>query len=194
MSAGIRIAILLAVFAAGWVTNGWRLGEEATQVALTHQTEITKLKKEHDDQVASATAALLAAERRAKDQAQGFQATIAGLDAKLTKEKVDAEQTIADLERRVSAGTDRLRVQARITADTLRSLAGLQAGAAPGVAYDATVELSPDARQAYFSLKRGIADDQRKIIGLQTYITEALQVARVCAVPGASHAAATGGQ
>jgi prophage endopeptidase len=135
------------------------------QVALADEQKAhtADLKAVSDKAAGDAFAAL------AKQQTQ--QKQIADMDAAHQKEIADEKAQNAKLAADVAAGTVRLRV-AVAAAKHSAGVVGMPATAsAAGGSDGTTVELAPSARQAYFEVSSGIADDQSKIIGLQNYIT-----------------------
>lgn len=98
-----------------------------------------------------------------------LQKQIADMDAAHQQEIADEKAKNSKLAADVAAGSVRLRVA--IAAARAASVGSVSASAGPASGSDdTTVELAPSARQAYFEVAGGIADDQSKIIGLQNYI------------------------
>jgi prophage endopeptidase len=104
--------------------------------------------------------------------AKGHQATIdlmtarnklsAELDIKYAKELADAKSENDRLRADVESGTKRLRVNATCKAPNTSATSSMD---------DATTaELTPDARQNYFSLREQLATSEKQILGLQEYI------------------------
>ncbi|PIJ79914.1 hypothetical protein BL249_05290 [Erwinia sp. OLFS4] len=94
---------------------------------------------------------------------QARQRVVAAIDAKYTKELADAKQTIADLQRDVSSGAKRLRVNATCerVSDATR---------ASGMADASSPELTSDAERAYWRLREQLVTAEKQINGLQDYI------------------------
>lgn len=91
-------------------------------------------------------------------------ATAAANDIKHTQELTHALNDNDELRRAVSAGNQRLRVNA-----TCRATVSTGAGAA-GVADAGTAELATDARADYFTLRDQLAVSRQMILGLQDHI------------------------
>lgn len=139
---------------------------DLTTEKLAHTAD---LKAVSDKAAADAFAALARQgnlEKQVADINTAHQQEIADEKAKNTKLAAD-----------VAAGTVRLRI-AVAAANRPASIGGVPAAtSAASGSDDATVELAPSARQAYFEVSGGIADDQAKIKGLQNYIK------KVCLAP-----------
>ena len=173
------LAIYLVVFASGGLIGsysthkvdaahyGMQIQEGKVQLANEKASHLADLKAISDKARQAADDALLTQ--------QNMQHHLAALDAQHTKEKNDAENTIAQLRRNVDAGNVRLRIAVAKTHPTCSN--GLpEASGSPSVD-DGTVDLAPEARQAYFDLRSSIVDDQQKIEALQDYAKN------VCAPP-----------
>lgn len=85
-------------------------------------------------------------------------------DRTRTQELNHARSEIADLQRAVDAGTQRLRVKA-ICPTTVPAKTGTG-----GVDDGATAELSADARSDYFTLRDQLAVSREMILGLQDHV------------------------
>lgn len=86
------------------------------------------------------------------------------IDRTRTQELNHARSEIADLQRAVDAGTQRLRVKAVCPAtEPAKTGAG-------GVDDGATAELSADARSDYFTLRDQLAVSREMILGLQDHM------------------------
>ena len=130
-----------AVFALGLLVAGtaqsWRYGAQIAQAETAVSTERTEAMR------------LVLAE-------QGTSAArMAAADQKYTGELSDAKGKIADLERRVAAGSSGLRVKAKCPSVTPVPEAGSVAGVGSGDGESA--ELSANARPDYYALRLGIA-------------------------------------
>ena len=86
------------------------------------------------------------------------------IDRTRTQELNHARSEIADLQRAVDAGTQRLRVKA-VCPITVPAKTG-----AGGVDDGATAELSADARSDYFTLRDQLAVSREMILGLQDHM------------------------
>lgn len=119
------------------------------QVAkLKHDVaEISQVAKEHQ-----ATIDLMTARNK----------LAAELDIKYAKELADAKSENDRLRADVESGSKRLRVNATCKAPNT--------SATSSVDDDATTELTPDARQNYFSLREQLTTSEKQIRGLQDYI------------------------
>lgn len=87
------------------------------------------------------------------------------LDAKYTRELSDARNANDRLAADVAAGRTGLRVKANcpVPRDPASSSVG-----------DGAVELSPDARSAYFAHREEVSRDQAKLAYLQSYVSQLL--------------------
>ena len=86
------------------------------------------------------------------------------IDRTRTQELNHARSEIADLQRAVDAGTQRLRVKA-VCPTTVPAKTGTG-----GVDDGATAELSADARSDYFTLRDQLAVSREMILGLQDHM------------------------
>ena len=93
---------------------------------------------------------------------QQQQHDVAAIDAKYTRELNDAKQTITDLQRDVSSGAKRLRVNATCPVSNSTATSGMANDASPG--------LTDSANRDYFTLRQRIATAEKQIAGLQEYI------------------------
>lgn len=125
--------------------------------------------KGHSDAAtaAEASASQLAAqnERKAREAEHVWQEKVDALSAQLEKERQDAKAREDRLRADVDAGKRSLRVSARcpVRPDT-------QAAGAAGGRDDAAVELSGEARQAYFDLRAAIISDDHALRACQAYV------------------------
>lgn len=153
----VAIAGLVLALAAAAV----RLADEKAAHAKTKQGHAEVL-RDLADKTAAAYQAVLADQRVHKDR-------LAELDARHTKELEDAKRKIDIAESDVRAGRSRLRVAATCpgaTADVP------PAAGATGMDDAAGPRLDDAAVGHYFALRRGIAQADKQIAGLQAYVTE----------------------
>ncbi|ADZ13608.1 bacteriophage lysis protein [Cronobacter phage ENT39118] len=94
---------------------------------------------------------------------QTRQRDVAALDAKYTKELADANAENAALQRKLDNG-GRVLVKGRCPVPAATETS------APGVGYDATVELSDVAGRNVLGVRSGIKQDQSALRALQEYI------------------------
>ncbi|MDT3604176.1 lysis protein [Cronobacter dublinensis] len=95
---------------------------------------------------------------------QRRQHDVAALDAKYTKELVDARKNIAQLEHDVATGRKRLQLSATCAARGAPGSSGMDDGATP--------RLTHSAERDYLTLRERIETSRSMILGLQQYITE----------------------
>ena len=110
---------------------------------------------------------LLKQQEAAISEMQDRQQDIAALDAKYTKELVDAQATIEQLQRDVTAGRKRLQLNAKCSAMPSDKTAGTA-----GVDDAARTRLTDAAERDYFILRSRIELAVKQITGLQQYIRE----------------------
>ncbi|WP_129543383.1 lysis protein [Serratia sp. 1D1416] len=89
------------------------------------------------------------------------QQAVAAIDESRTRELNDAKRKIDDLQRAVDDGSKRLRIAATC-----------KHAATSGVADATAAELTTDARQNYFRLRRQLETTDKQILGLQDYIRD----------------------
>ena len=128
--------ILLSALMASLASHYHSKASEALKAVKQQQQTITKMQQQQHD--------------------------VATIDAKYTRELNDAKQTITDLQRDVSTGAKRLRLNATCRVSN--------SSAAPGMAYDASAGLTDSANRDYFTLRQRIAIAEKQIAGLQEYI------------------------
>ncbi|MCU5772842.1 lysis protein [Erwiniaceae bacterium BAC15a-03b] len=98
------------------------------------------------------------------DDMQRRQKSVAALDQKYTKELADAQASIDQLERDLSAGHHRLQLNATCQQRTAPAAASMD---------DATrARLTDAAQRDYFTLRSRIETSGKMIAGLQHYINE----------------------
>ena len=94
---------------------------------------------------------------------QAKQRIVADIDAKYTRELTDAKATIDQLERRVIAGNQRLRVNASCkSVSNITTASSLDDASRAG--------LTDTAQRDYFTLRKRIETARSQIAGLQDYI------------------------
>ncbi|ELF3953062.1 lysis protein [Salmonella enterica] len=148
ITTGVMVSLLIVAAALAWTTDHY------------HGNAV-----KYKDQRDSATHSLNLANATITDM-QTRQRDVAALDAKYTKELVDAQTENADLQRRLASG-GRVRIKGRCTVPASTTTAS------PGsVGNAATVELSDVAGQNILDIRAGIISDQAKLRYLQQYITE----------------------
>lgn len=143
-AAGLAVAALLV--AAGWMANGWRLGEQMA----SYREQVT------------ARAAQQVQQAQAESEQQ--QQALAEIDKQHTQELVNAKSQIADLSDAVAAGRRRLRISAQCPSSVSAP------GTATGVDDGGAARLDDAAQRDYFRLRRRIAITNQQISGLQDYI------------------------
>ncbi|EOC1556003.1 lysis protein [Cronobacter dublinensis] len=95
---------------------------------------------------------------------QRRQRDVAVLDAKYTKDLVDAQKNIAQLERDVAAGRKRLQLNATCPANGAPGTTRVDDGVSP--------RLTDAAQRDYFTLRERIETVTRQLSGLQAYVRE----------------------
>lgn len=154
-------ALLLAVFAAGWAGNGWRMGEQLALAEKSHSDTLGEISRAAARQVSDQLDARVQLEQR-----------LADLD--LTKHKVltDAESENERL-RRLYAGADDERRRLRIEVIVARADATVSAATGAGSLGDGErLELSERAGQSVWDIRRGVKIDRAKLDYLQGYACE----------------------
>lgn len=152
-------ALLLVVFAAGWASNGWRMGEQLAVAEKTHSDTLGEIAR--------------AAARQVSDQLDArveLEQQLADLDSTKHKELTDAEGENERLQRLYSgadAERKRLRIEARIAA---ADLVVSKAAGSGGLGDGASVELSERAGSAVWDIRAGMIRDQKKLEYLQGYV------------------------
>lgn len=152
-------ALLLAVFAAGWASNGWRMGEQLAVAEKTHSDTLGEIAR--------------AAARQVSDQLDArveLEKQLADLDSTKHKELTDAQDENEQL-RQLYSGADsdrkRLRIEARIAA---ADLVVSKTTGSSGLGDGASVELSERAGSAVWDIRAGMIRDQKKLEYLQGYV------------------------
>ncbi|QGW87447.1 lysis protein [Enterobacter asburiae] len=144
-------AIICAVVICLLVSMAW---------AINHYRDNAITYKEQRDK---ATDKLSLANATIKDM-QIRQRDVAALDAKYTKELVDAKSQLEDLQRCVSTGKCGLHVNAKCPANGTASTGGLGDASSP--------RLTDSAERDYFTLRERIATVTKQVGYLQDYVKE----------------------
>lgn len=165
--AAFAVAAMLAGFAAGWLTNGWRLGAGVAALRAQHSQQL--------QDIAEATMASLIAQQTKQ---QALTDELAILDRTYTERLTHAQAENrrlqdsyfdADNERR------RLRIEVRVARNDATVLETTGTGR---LVDDTTLELSAAAGRAVWNIRRGMIEDQEKLRYLQgreTTIADGLQ-------------------
>lgn len=95
---------------------------------------------------------------------QRRQRDVAALDAKYTKDLVDAQKNIAQLERDVATGRKRLQLNATCPTNGAPGTTRVDDGPSP--------RLTDAAQRDYFTLRERIETVTRQLSGLQAYVRE----------------------
>ncbi|EPZ2457906.1 lysis protein [Citrobacter youngae] len=142
-------AIIIAVVVCLIIMLGW---------AVNHYRDNAATYKDQRDK---ATEKLSLANATIKDM-QTRQRDVAALDAKYTKELVDAKKQLNDLQRCVRDGKCGLRVNAKCPANGAASASSVDDATGP--------RLTDAAERDYWSLRERIETTGKMISGLQDYI------------------------
>ncbi|EBN8532009.1 lysis protein [Salmonella enterica subsp. salamae] len=142
-------AIIIAVVVCLIITLGW---------AVNHYRDNAATYKDQRDK---ATEKLSLANATIKDM-QTRQRDVAALDAKYTKELVDAKKQLNDLQRCVRDGKCGLRVNAKCPANGTASASSVDDATGP--------RLTDAAERDYWSLRERIETTGKMIAGLQEYV------------------------
>lgn len=144
-------AIIIAVVACIIVSLGWAVNH--------YRNNAIEYKKQRDkttEQLSMANATITDMTTRQRD--------VAALDAKYTKELVDAKAENDALQRKLDNG-GRVLVKGKCPVPT-----SAEASSTAGMGNDATVELSPVAGRNVLGIRSGIVSDQTSLRALQEYI------------------------
>ena len=157
----IYAAAFSAVFIAGWLIQGWRMGEQMAEQRAEHVDLLRR--------TAEANARIIL-QQQADQQAQAQR--LAELDIKHTQELSDALSDNRRLEDLYSHADDerrRLRIEVRVARNdaTVSGIAG-----AGSVGDAVSLELSPAARRAVFDLRRSLIEDREKLEYLQGFFNQ----------------------
>lgn len=154
----VAASLLLVGFTGGWAGNGWRLGEQLAEQRTEYVDQLRR--------TAEANAAVIL-QQQAEQQGQAQR--LAELDTKHTKELTDALSKNRRLEAKYS-DADGERRRLRIDVVLARNDATVSAITGSGSVGDAaSLELSPAAGQAVWTLRRSMIEDQAKLRYLQEW-------------------------
>ncbi|HDH1313781.1 TPA: lysis protein [Klebsiella quasipneumoniae subsp. similipneumoniae] len=145
------IAVISAVLICLIVSLGW--------LASHYHDNATEFKRQRD----KATEQLSLAKDTIADM-QVRQRDVAALDAKYTKELADAKSQLDDLQRCVSSGKCRLRLNAECPANGAASAGGMGDASGP--------RLTGSAERDYFTLRERITTITEQVSYLQEYISK----------------------
>lgn len=149
-------AAISAAFIAGWLTQGWRMGQQMAEQRAEH---IDLLRR-----TAEANAQIIL-QQQADQQAQAQR--LAELDTKHTKELSDALNENRRLEDLYSAVDDERR-RLRIEVIVARNDATVSETTGTGSVGDAaSLELSGEAGRTVWDIRRGMIEDREKLEYLQ---------------------------
>lgn len=152
-------AAISAAFIAGWLTQGWRMGQQMAEQRAEHVDLLRR--------TAEANARVIL-QQQAEQQAQAQR--LADLDTKHTQELSHALQENRRLEDLYSAADDERR-RLRIEVIVARNDATVSATTGTSSVGDAaSLELSPAARRAVFDLRRSLIADLEKLEYLQEWV------------------------
>ena len=157
---GLAVLVGCSVFST-WQVDAWRYGKQLTDLSASHQADLTT--------IANAAAAQA---RQVLEKQQAIQKALAELDAKATKEKMNALAENEKLRADVAAGDRRLRIAGRCSASSgnlpdTTSTARLDDGG--------TVELAGVAGRTVFDIRARIIKDRAALKGLQEYVLRVCQ-------------------
>lgn len=154
-------AVLLLAFGAGWIANGWRLGEQLAALGKTHSDTLGEIARAGQQQL-----------RVQIQRREVLEQKLADLDASTHK---DLENAQAENERLLGlySGADaerkRLRIEVRVArADITVS----EATGAGSMGNGERLELSERAGSAVWNIRRGVISNQAKLEYLQGYVCE----------------------
>ena len=159
MSPGRWLALIVLLATAcffTWKVDAWRYGKQLANLSASHQAELAAIASAATVQV-----------RQALEKQQAIQKTLAELDAKATKEKMNALAENDKLRADVAAGDRRLRIAGRCSTD---SGDVSSAASAPSLGNAGSVELTPASGRTVFDIRAGIVADQAALKVLQAYI------------------------
>ncbi|SFQ69986.1 prophage endopeptidase [Halopseudomonas formosensis] len=152
-------AALSAAFIAGWLTQGWRMGQQMAEQRAEH---IDLLRR-----TAEANAQIIL-QQQADQQAQAQR--LAELDTKHTQELSHALQENRRLEDLYSAADDERR-RLRIDVIVARNDAVVSETTGAGSMGDAaSLELSADSGRSIWDIRRGMIEDRAKLEYLQEWV------------------------
>ena len=158
--AALALLVAIACFAT-WKVNAWRFGKQLADLSASHQADLTSI---------SNTATAQA--RQALEKQQATQKALAELDAKATKEKMNALAENERLRADVAAGDRRLRIAGRCSAGS-----GKLSDTASATRVDdgGAVELAGAAGRTVFDIRAGIIKDRAALRGLREYVLRVCQ-------------------
>lgn len=152
-------AALSAAFIAGWLTQGWRMGQQMAEQRAEHVDLLRR--------TAEANARVIL-QQRADQQAQAQR--LADLDTKHTQELSHALNENRRLEDLYSAADDERR-RLRIDVIVARNDAIVSETTGGGSMGDAaSLELSGEAGRAVWDIRRGMIEDREKLEYLQDFV------------------------
>jgi len=152
-------ALLVAVFAAGWAGNGWRIGERLAMAEKSHSDTLGEIARAAAHQVRDQLDARVLLEQRHAE-----------LDSIKHKELTDAQaenERLRGLYSGADAERKRLRIDVIIAANDRVVSATAGAGS---LGNGASVELSERAGSAVWNIRGGMIRDQKKLEYLQGYV------------------------
>lgn len=152
-------ALLVAVFAAGWAGNGWRIGEQLAMAEKSHSDTL--------GEIARAAARQVSDQLDARVQLEG---RLADLDSTKHKELTDAQaenERLRGLYSGADAERKRLRIEVIVAANDRVVSATTGAGS---LGHGTSVELSERAGSAVWNIRGGMIRDQKKLEYLQGYV------------------------
>lgn len=148
-------------FAAGWLAQGWRSGEQLAEQYAAHVDQLR--------QTAEANAAAI---RQQQSERLALETRLDQLDTQSTEQLTHAIAENDRLERLYFAADDE-RKRLRIEVTLARNDATVSAAtSACSVGDAASLELSPAAGRAVWDLRRALIADQAQIRYLQGYVCE----------------------
>lgn len=142
----ISTVVICLIVILGWLANHYH-------------TNATEFKRQRDEKVKAldlANATITDMTTRQRD--------VAALDAKYTKELVDAKSQLDDLQRCVSSGKCGLRINAKCPANGATATGGVGDASGP--------RLTDSAERDYFTLRERISTITGQVSYLQQYIRE----------------------
>lgn len=153
MKTGAALVLLALAFGAGWVVNGWRLGERAAEVQADHEAAASAAWRENARELS-----------RLQELADDLQARVNATTAQARKDLEIANAETNALRDCLRRGTCGLRVN---TAPTACPPAVPGAPDRGPVDPGAGTVLTPDAESAYFTLREGLTRTEAKLRACQ---------------------------
>jgi len=152
-------AAISAAFIAGWLTQGWRMGKQMAEQRAEHIDQLRR--------TAVANAQIIL-QQQAEQQAQAQR--LAELDTKHTQELSHALQENRRLEDLYSAADgDRRRLRIEVIVARNDAIVSETTGAG-SVGDAASLELSGEAGRSVWDIRRGMIEDQEKLVYLQEWV------------------------